>query len=182
MGVDTGTPRTIRRGPTPTSGRRPATPSRTSTTPTSSGSGGDHWRVYLRLFVAGILLLIFWERVVRSRLPRESHMDDPQRRHGPPSCDVDNIPHQIFMTSNNTDPFFKQSLMKANPGWNVRVVGDDATEAYVADNCPWVLGAYLCLVPKAYQADVFRACALYTEGVRNPSSDSPPVDSSTRLS
>lgn len=159
-------PRTTRRSalvPQPKDRRSGQQPHRQSPTPGSKSS--FEWR-RAAFVVYFLLALAVWEHGVRPVLPREDHMDDPPRRSGPLSCNTVPVPRQLFMTSNDSSPFFMEGLKKANPGWKFRVMGDDAMEAYVAENCPWVLGAYLCLVPKAYQADVFRACALYTEGVR----------------
>ena len=41
---------------------------------------------------------------------------------------------------------------------------DSAARAFVALHCPRALGAYDCLKPHAYQADVWRYCVMYAKG------------------
>lgn len=49
-------------------------------------------------------------------------------------------------------------------GWRVDVYTDDTARAYVATHCPSAMLAYDCVVPGAYKADIFRACAMNTTG------------------
>ena len=69
----------------------------------------------------------------------------------------------------------------AGRGWSYRWYNDSSSRAFVAAHCPHALAAYDCLVPKPFQADVFRYCALWTSGGVYYDAEDAPLEPLTNL-
>ena len=91
--------------------------------------------------------------------------------HVMPDCDdlsedvelVPTIYHSVAATSEEN---YQQRIISAfNPQYRRNHLGDNEAYTYIYEKCGMVASqAYKCLQPSAYRADLFRLCALYTEG------------------
>lgn len=82
------------------------------------------------------------------------------------TCETSKIPKTVYSVSADDDVSLTQKGLQAvNPEYEFRHFGDVSAEAFVRENCGDVVAdAYSCLAPAAYRADLFRFCALHSQG------------------
>jgi len=81
-------------------------------------------------------------------------------------CKKTAIPKTVYSVSATDEMSFNQMGVKAtNPDFDFQHFGDASAEKFIRANCgDDVADAYSCLAPAAYRADIFRFCALYSQG------------------
>lgn len=75
------------------------------------------------------------------------------------------VPLKLFASSKDDPPYPVRAAAAANPAYELRFHNDTSAERFVRARCGEdAAKAYACLVPPAYRGDLFRFCALSTEG------------------
>jgi hypothetical protein len=76
------------------------------------------------------------------------------------------VPKKYFSVSKHgVQSQMQVGVSASNPSYERRHYGDEEAAAYVKEHCGEAVGnAYECLAPPAYRADLFRFCALHSEG------------------
>lgn len=83
------------------------------------------------------------------------------------SCDGgDSIPKVYYSVSKDNEQSLPQvGVSASNPDFERRHFGDDEALVFIQENCGEdAASAYQCLAPPAYRADLFRFCAIHSQG------------------
>ena len=83
------------------------------------------------------------------------------------SCDgAGSIPKVYYSVSADNEQSLSQVAVSAsNPNFERRHFGDEEALEFIQENCGEdAASAYQCLAPPAYRADLFRFCAIHSQG------------------
>merc|ERR1712146_400282 len=96
------------------------------------------------------------------------YLDLPYIKTDAESCPASahKVPKKYFSVAKSNEQTIQQvGVLAANPKYERHHFGDEEALEYIRKNCGEdAANAYECLSPAAYRADLFRFCALYSEG------------------
>lgn len=109
----------------------------------------------------------------------KSYLDLPYLKTSEDECTADQhkVPKTFFSVSKSNNQSHEQrGVSLSNPSYERKHYGDDEAFEFVKEHCGAdAAAAYQCLAPPAYRADLFRFCALYSEGGLYMDSDIVPL-------